>query len=84
MIPWINLPRSFPVRSTAPLVDQTQATWLYLVKTADYTVNVNDVVILANGNLTITLPAEHDRHGHRVIIKNIGAGTVVVYREPAS
>lgn len=60
---------------------RTPHTNLTLVKTEDYTVQVNDVVVLATGNVTITLPADHERQGHQVVIKNIGTGHVIVFKE---
>ena len=61
------------------LVRRTPHTSLYDEITTDYTVTQNDVLLLANGNnITINLPLNHPRLGHKIVIKNIGTGNVTV------
>lgn len=76
--------RGYRFRSQPPpapvdvLTDRTPHTSLYTLVTSDYRVTLNDVVILASGNLTITLPIDVTRLGQKVVIKNIGTGQVRV------
>lgn len=46
--------------------------------TAAYTVMWADELVLASGTFTVTLPPAALVRGHRVIIKNIGSGTITV------
>lgn len=79
MIPWINYPRTYPpVAPAEDLVYRTPHTSLYDDVTANYTVSINDVVLLANGSLTILLPLDHPRLGHKIVIKNIGTANVTL------
>jgi len=59
--------------------------WAYLTpKTTNYTISINDYTIRASGNITITLPSASSSFdsgmvsGRILVIKNVGAGTVVV------
>ena len=45
-------------------------------KSANYTANIGDVV-LASNTITISLPSGHSA-GDRVIVKNIGTGTITI------
>lgn len=49
-----------------------------VTKTANYTLTANDVIVLANGTLTLTLPTAVGISGKGYKIKNIGTGRVTV------
>jgi hypothetical protein len=46
--------------------------------TAAYTATVTDDLVFADGTFTVTLPSVTDAIGKRIIVKNIGAGTVTL------
>lgn len=67
--PWSSLPYSDALGSTnVPLT----------AVTGDYDVLTDDVVILASGTLTVSLPDAYEAPGRSVIVKNTGTGIVTV------
>ena len=49
-----------------------------VIKTAPYTANTSDIIILANGTFTVTLPTPVGATGRFYTVKNTGTGTVTV------
>ena len=68
-----------PVSGTAWFDTEAAGSGLSVVtKTGDYTITVEDDVILANGTLTLTLPTAVGITGKCFEVKNIGTGAVTV------
>ena len=66
--------------SSLPYADAQSAANVPLTAvTGDYDVLTDDVVVLATGTLTVSLPDAYEAPGRSVTVKNSGTGTVTVY-----
>lgn len=60
------------------MFSRTLSTSSLITVSNSYTVTTDDIAVLANGTLTVTLYSANSQPGQLVFIKNIGNGTVTV------